>query len=283
MPAKSDPREVLSRPAPPPDFTVVYGDDPEQIVDVRLPAPDVPTRPLVVFVHGGFWMAEYDRTHVAPLAADLAARGYPVASVEYRRIGQPGGGYPGTLDDVAAAVAALPELLAVALTDDRYEPFDTDRPILAGHSAGGHLALWTAGRGGASITRGVLALAPVADLVRAYELRLGDDAVRELLGGAPAEAPDAYADADPTSLLPIGVPVAVLHGHLDQQVPYQIGADFAAAASAAGDRVHLVELPDSEHFGLIDPLSPAWPAVLDAIDRLSGEGSPRVRDPIDLR
>lgn len=263
---------MLTRPAPPPDFTVAYGDDPEQIVDVRLPAPGGPPRPLVVFVHGGFWMAEYDRTHAAPLATDLAARGYPVASVEYRRIGQPGGGYPGTLDDVAAAVASLPELIAVALTEDRYEAyeaFDTDRPILAGHSAGGHLALWTAGRGGASITRGVLALAPVVDLVRAYELRLGDGAVRELLGGAPAQVPDAYADADPTSLLPIGVPVAVVHGHLDQQVPYQIGADFAAAARAAGDDVRLVELPRCEHFELIDPLAPAWPAVLDAIDRLS--------------
>lgn len=260
---------MLTRPAPPPDFTVAYGDDPEQVVDVRLPAPGAAPRPLVVFVHGGFWMAEYDRTHAAPLATDLAARGYPVASVEYRRIGQPGGGYPGTLDDVAAAVAALPELLAVALAEDRYEGFDTDRPILAGHSAGGHLALWTAARGGPSVTRGVLALAPVANLLRAYELRLGGDAARKLLGGAPGERPDAYAAADPTALLPIGVPVAVVHGRRDEQVPYRIGAEFAAAARVAGDDVRLVELPECEHFGLIDPLSAAWPAVLDALDFLS--------------
>jgi dipeptidyl aminopeptidase/acylaminoacyl peptidase len=138
-----------------------------------------------------------------------------------------------------------------------------------GHSAGGHLALWTAARGGAALTRGVVALAPVADLARAYRLRLGDDAVRLLLGGGPEDVPERYAAADPAALLPLGVPLAVVHGHLDQQVPYPVGADFAAAARLAGDDARLVELPDAEHFALIDPLSPAWPAVLDALDLLA--------------
>jgi len=271
-----DPREVLTRPAPPADFTVAYGDDPEHVIDVRLPAPSTggTPRPLVVFVHGGFWMAEYDRVHAAPLATDLASRGYPVASVEYRRIGQPGGGYPGTLDDVATAVGALPELVAVAQAERGVDAFPADRPVLMGHSAGGHLALWTAARGGPEVTRGVLALAPVADLARAYRLRLGNDAVRLLLGGGPGDVPDRYAAADPSALLPIGVPVAVVHGHLDEQVPYPVGADFVAAARRAGDEAHLFELPEAEHFALIDPLSAAWSAVLDALELLVRIGHP---------
>src|SRR5262245_45722987 len=127
---------VIACAAMEPDLTVRYGTDPDQLVDLRLPAG--PTdRPLVIFIHGGFWRVAYDRAHVAPLATDLAERGWPTATVEYRRVGQAGGGWPGTLDDIAAAVEALPALVAQAGV-----PLDASAPILAGHSAGGHLALW---------------------------------------------------------------------------------------------------------------------------------------------
>src|SRR5690606_161093 len=131
-----DPREILTRPAPPPDQTVRYGDHPDQVIDLRRPAADRPTRPLVAVIHGGFWRADYDRTHTAPLAADLAGRGHPVAQLEYRRTGQPGGGWPGTFDDIAAAMAALERWAADALGAGALPP------VLLGHSAGGHLALW---------------------------------------------------------------------------------------------------------------------------------------------
>ncbi len=106
----SDPRAVLTRAAPEPDVTVAYGEHPDQIADLRRPAGSGPPRPLVVVVHGGFWRAEYDRRHTGPLASALAALGYPVAQLEYRRTGQPGGGWPGTLTDVLAGVSALPRL-----------------------------------------------------------------------------------------------------------------------------------------------------------------------------
>ncbi len=135
-----DPRAVLTRPAPEPDRTVAYGDAPDQVADLRLPAGAGPARPLVVVVHGGFWRAEYDRRHTGPLAAALAAHGYPVAQLEYRRTGQPGGGWPGTLTDVLTGVAELPVLAAEALPGR----VSLAAPILVGHSAGGHLALYVA-------------------------------------------------------------------------------------------------------------------------------------------
>ena len=266
-----DPREVLTRPAPPPDYTIRYGDAPEHVADVRLPgsaprasaasAAAAAARPPVIFLHGGFWGAEYDRAHVGPLAADLAARGYPVVCPEYRRVGQPGGGWPGTFEDVVAGLASVAEHQRLL----GWEP----APVLAGHSAGGQLALWAAGR---VPCRGVLALAPVADLGRGYRLGLGDGAVGGLLGGGPGEVPDRYAAVDPARLLPLPVPVVVVHGDLDRQVPVGIGRDYVAAARRAGTDARLVELAGAEHFGLIDPLSVAWPAVLAALDRLAGQG-----------
>lgn len=249
-----DPQEVLTRPAPPPDLTIRYGDGPDQVADVRLPAGGAPARPPVIFLHGGFWMAGYDRAHVGPLATDLAARGYPVVCPEYRRVGQPGGGWPGTFDDVADALPAVVERLGLGA------------PVLAGHSAGGQLALWAAGR---VPCLGVLALAPVADLTRGHELGLGGGAVALLLGGGPADVPDRYAAVDPLGLVPPPVPVVVVHGDVDDRVPIELGRDYVAAALRAGASARLVELPGVEHFGLIDPLSPAWPAVLAALADLA--------------
>jgi acetyl esterase/lipase len=242
--------DILTRSARPPDFTVVYGPLPEHVADVWLP-PAPGGRPLVILIHGGFWKVAYDRMHVAPAAEALAAAGYPVATLEYRRVGG-GGGWPATFDDVAAGVAALPGLIEAGRGNGG--------PVLIGHSAGGQLALWAA-RLGADIG-GVVALAPVADLARAHALGLGGGAVEAVLGGGPADVPDRYAQVDPAANLPVGVPIVIVHGRLDQQVPFELGRDFARASAAAGDMTNLVDLPDIEHFGLIDPLSPAWHPVL---------------------
>lgn len=259
-----DSRGVLTRSAPPPDLTVAYGTHPDQVADVRLPSGSGDTYPLVLFLHGGFWRSAYDRAHVGPLAADLAARGYPVATVEYRRTGAPGGGWPGTFDDVRAAVRTVPGLIRDAAGA-------IGEVVLAGHSAGGQLALWAAAGLAADpgVRVPVLALAPVADLARAFRLDLDGGAVAALLGGGPAEFAERYAMADPTALLPLGVPVALVHGDDDRQVPVDFSRAFAAAARAAGDEVTLYELPGVEHFGLIDPQSPAWPAVLAALEPVS--------------
>lgn len=254
-----DPRSVLTRPAPAPDRTARYGDHPEHVVDLRLPARDA-GHPLVIFIHGGFWRVEYDRTHAGPLAADLARRGWPVATVEFRRIGQDGGGWPGTFEDVAAAVAAVPRLFGADVPEGL--------PLLAGHSAGGQLALWAAARS-PGLTRGVLALAAVADLRTAHAQRLGGGAVAALLGGGPADVPDRYAAADPMALLPLRVRSVLVHGEDDDRVPVALSTGFAAAAGAAGDQVRVVTLPGADHFAVIDPESAAWPAVLAALEEIS--------------
>lgn len=245
-----DPREVLTRPAPGPDRTVAYGDHPDQVLDLRLPAPGHPARPPVVVIHGGFWRAEYDRRHTDPLAADLAERGWPVIQLEYRRTGAPDGGWPATFEDVEAAMTALPRLAGV----DR-------APLLLGHSAGGHLALWWAGRHRGA--RGVVALAPVADLAAAHARDLDQGAVVALLGGDPAALPDRFRYAQP--VLPPTVPVTVVHGDRDRQVPVDLNRDWVAAARAAGGDVALLTLPGIEHFGVIDPRSSGWPAVVRVI------------------
>ncbi|MEU2663998.1 alpha/beta hydrolase [Micromonospora sp. NPDC007220] len=261
MPA--DPRDVLSRPAPAPDVTVSYGDHPDQLADLRVPAGSGPARQLVVVVHGGFWRAGYDRRHTDPLAAALAELGHPVAQVEYRRTGQPGGGWPATLTDVLAGVTELPRLAAEALPGR----VAAGPPLLVGHSAGGHLALYVAATAPDAVG-GVLALAPVSNLAEAYRLDLDEGAVAALLGGGPADHPERYAAADPRSLVPIPTRTVVAHGSLDEHVPVGMSREFVAAGRAAGGDVHLVELPECEHFGLIDPESAAWPEITAAFRSL---------------
>jgi acetyl esterase/lipase len=232
--------------------------------------------PLVIFLHGGFWRSAYDRAHVGPLSEALAAAGFAVCAPEYRRTGQPAGGWPGTFDDVATAVDVLPQLAAQVSCGVA----DPDRVVLAGHSAGGHLALWAASRGrlptdapwhapqpgtpGLNVGVGVVSLAGVCDLAACYRFGLGSGAAGALMGGSPEEFPDRYRVADPMSLVPAGAPAWLVHGTADEHVPESQSRDYAAAAAAAGGRVQAELLPGCGHFEVIDPLSAAWPAVLDA-------------------
>ena len=242
-----DSRDVLTRPAPPPDLTLTYGPLPEHVIDVRLPSR-LPA-PAVVVLHGGFWRAAYDRTHTGPLASALASEGYVAVTPEYRRTGQ-GGGWPSTFDDITACLTALPELLV---------PYTSSPPVLMGHSAGGHLALW-----GATLDiplRRVVSLAGCADLSMCGRLHLDDGATELLIGGTPDEVPDRYAVADPALLPAPSAPVVVLHGTDDDRVPIAVSRSYAARTGAT-----LRELPDIGHFALIDPLSPIWPVVLESLD-----------------
>jgi acetyl esterase/lipase len=242
---------VTAAPAPPPAPCIAYGDDPEQVANLHLPAVEGGPWPVVVLVHGGFWRRRWDRTTTTPLARELAAHRLLVWNVEYRRVGQDGGGWPGTFLDVAAATDHLAELPEA----------DLERVVAVGHSAGGHLALWLAarprlpagapGRGARVRLRGAVSLAGVCDLERGAEDGLGDGAVVELLGGPPGERPDRYASASPAALLPLGVPQVLVHGGRDGIVPPAQSRDYARAAAAAGDRVELVELPEADHFDLI--------------------------------
>ncbi|HSK54602.1 MAG TPA: alpha/beta hydrolase [Jiangellales bacterium] len=261
--SRPDPREVLARAAAPPDAVLRYGRSAESVVDLRLPvrAPgDAPSR-LVVLLHGGFWRAEYDRIHTRPLADGLAAEGWAVATPEYPRTGQPGGGWPGTFDDVATALRSLPDLVEAVAPG----AVDVGTPVLLGHSAGGQLALWAAATPSVRPPglAGVVALAPVADLGTAWRLGLDGGAVTALLGGSPAEAPDRYAAVDPLRLPAPSVPVMVLHGTDDAQVPPSISEAYGRATGA---RVEV--LAGVEHFGLVDPRSAAWPRLLEVLRTL---------------
>ena len=269
--------DVLNRAAPPPDFVVSYGPDDDQVADVRLPAQSARPHPapLVLFVHGGFWRAVYDRAHTGPLAAALAAAGFAVCTPEFRRTGQAGGGWPGTFDDIAAAVDRLPGLVRDAAGVD---VIGGGPVILAGHSAGGHLALWAAGRHmlppdapwytAQPRAAGVVALAAVSDLAACYAMQLGRGAVVPLLGGGPSQYQERYRVTDPVRLLPLGCPVRLVHGAADDVVPCSLSSGFVARGRAAGDDVSLAELPGAGHFDVIDPLSDAWPQVVAAFASL---------------
>jgi acetyl esterase/lipase len=268
-------RDVLSRPASPPDLTVRYGPEADHVADVRLPGTVAP-RPLVVVIHGGFWAAEFDRTHAGPQSAALAGAGYVVATAEYRRIGQGGGGWPGTFDDVAALTDTLPALVADAVGSR----VDTARTVLVGHSAGGHLAAWAAARhrlpAGSRWHRdtplgaGVVSLAGVLDLATAETLGLGEQAVTRLLGGTAVQQPERYAVASPAALLPSGARQVLVHGNLDPQVPVDMSRQYADRGRALGDAIDLRELAGTGHFELIDPRSAAWPTALESIREVTG-------------
>lgn len=275
MEVPPDAGDVLTRSAPSADFLVSYGSGADHVAEVRLPAPGARPAPLIVFLHGGFWRVAYDRAHTGPLAVALAAEGYAVCVPEFRRTGQEGGGWPGTFDDVAAAAQHLP---AQVRQETGPAVISNESVLLAGHSAGGHLALWAAGRhllppGSAwhskDRARGVVALAPVSDLAACHEQGLGGGAAALLMAGGPEEFADRYRSADPALLLPLGCPVRLVHGSQDDRVPCAMSREYAKKAQAAGDETSLDELGGTGHFEVIDPLSAAWPRVLAAFAALA--------------
>lgn len=220
-----------------PDRTLRYGDHPSQVIDQYGPARG----PRVTVLHGGFWREAYDRSHLTPAAGALARRGWTVDLVEYRRVGG-GGGWPHTADDVDAALDLLGE----------------PPHVLLGHSAGGQLALWAAWRRERAAAARVLAVAPVADLTRAHELGLSEGAVAAFLGG-PEQVEDRLPEADPLRLFP-RVPVEILHGTADADVPVELSRRYA---SDWGARLHL--LPGVGHFAPLIPDTPAFGVLLDAL------------------
>jgi acetyl esterase/lipase len=239
-------RSILTRSAPPPDAVLTYGPGPDDVADLRSGGVTAGGRPVVVLVHGGFWRPDFDRMHLQPMAAGLAAAGWSTLLPEYRRRpGRP----DETVADVQAAVRtahALPEAADCGV-------------VLVGHSAGGHLVLQAAAALGNQVT-GVVALAPVADLVLAQDLALDCDAVRAFLGGDARDRPDL----DPARLPAPPARIAVVHGRDDGIVPPAVSESYCRHQPTA----ELIEV-DGGHYALIDPRSAAWPAVLGALERVS--------------
>ncbi|MBR7838077.1 alpha/beta fold hydrolase [Actinospica durhamensis] len=261
-------------------LTVTYGAHPSQYFHVHLPQGPGP-HPVVVLIHGGFWRLPYGLGLMRPLAEDLVRRGFAAVNVEYRRLGEKGGGWPGTCEDVLSAVRGL---------GTGPLPFDLRRIGIVGHSAGGHLALWVAsalagqgaGRGatsgaGADAESGgagdealaseyaIVSLAGVVDMRAAANDRLDEEhgkppAAVEFMGGTPLERPDAYRLAAPIELLPLGPTVTqlVVHGDEDNRVPISQSIDYVRAALAVDDRVELARFASMGHFEVLEPDHESW-------------------------
>ncbi len=243
------PRNVTEIPPVPADDRVRYGDDPNHFFDLWNSAGT--PRGAAIMIHGGFWRARYDLAHASHLCAALATNGLSVANLEYRRVGNPGGGWPGTFNDIIAGVRIAVSHLG-----------HPEKTVVLGHSAGGHLALRLASE--PLPIRGVVPLAPAADLRLAYDLHLSDDAVVEFLGGTPAQVPATYAEACPMRHTPL-VPCTLLHGTSDEVVPISLSQSYVQKKKADEKLVSLQSIPDTGHFELIDPESPAFALVLASV------------------
>ncbi|MCW2549348.1 MAG: alpha/beta hydrolase [Mycobacterium sp.] len=250
------------------ELKVEYGTHPQQTADVFLPATITHPLPLVLLFHGGFWREKWDGEHLRGPAALLAAQGYVVANIEYRRVGEGGtGGWPNTLIDAATATDTLPRLIESL----RPGSVKADAVVTVGHSAGGHLALWTALRSqipegspgwvvAPPALAGAISLAGAVDLTEAHRLGEGAGAVSEFLFGTPEEVPDRYAAADPVLIGKAPVPVVLIHGELDEVLHVEMSRDYAARFGAT-----LIELEGGSHMDVIDPEAVAWQRLLEAL------------------
>jgi acetyl esterase/lipase len=265
--------DVMSTTPPPADHRISYGSDPLQFGELRLPKTQHGQRsPVVVFIHGGWWQNTFGLEYGGHLCAALKALGIATWSLEYRRVGDKGGGWPGTLQDVAAGFDSL-RTLAEAY------PLDLRRVVAVGHSAGGHLAFWLAGRhhippsSTLSEPQPTVPLAGVVALAGAVDLRLtidltgfvrftnGKPAVFSLMGGPPSEFDSRYHAANPGDLLPLSVPQVLLQGTEDDQIPPTLPERWADNARRQGDQATVTKIPGAGHFDVVDPESRAWPIV----------------------
>ena len=260
--------DILTLKPPPADARLAYGSDRNQFLDLRLPSSregNKKRHPLVIHIHGGFWRVKYDLEHAGHLCAALTAQGLATANLEYRRVGNKGGAWPGTFADIRSAYHFL-------LQNAVAHRFDTKRIVVMGHSSGGQLALCLAAHE-SSVTRAV-SLAGVVDLERAYQLHLSNDAVVEFLGGTPGEVPDHYREADPSVLSISQSRQWLIHGSSDDIVAVAFSRDYVRAKQARAGKekedAQLLEISGAGHFDVIDPRSHAWKQVEQTVVQLAG-------------
>ncbi|MDP9884474.1 acetyl esterase/lipase [Sinomonas atrocyanea] len=296
----------------PDPLRIPYGPHPDQWGALYLPAPGTLAGPgggrdgggwrgIAVVIHGGYWRDRYTAELGVPAARDLAAHGIAAWNLEYRRAASDGpdgtrtagdGGWPATFLDVAAGIDRLADVPGLGLLADDdaarlAELVSAGRVVGLGHSAGGHLAVWAAGRhrlpagapgagaageGPRVPLRGVVSQAGVLSLAEAEARGLSDQAARNLMGGAStdsAELAAAFAVADPMHALPIGVPVHAVHSLEDDAVPFALSEGYVAAARAAGDPA-VLHVTSGDHMAVIDPAHEAYRLCRGLVEDLLG-------------
>ena len=274
------PADLLKLPVAPGARKIAYGSDPLQFGELRVP-PGKGPHPVVVIVHGGCWMARLgnlDERAVAmdllrPMAEELTRLGIATWNLEYRRLGNAGGGWPGTFEDVARGTDHLRKIA-------QENRLDLDRVVAMGHSAGGHLVIWLAARrklppSSELYSKDPLPLRGVVDLDGPGDLKAtlpmqqqvcGAPVITQLLDGTPEDRPQRYREASPIELLPLGVPQEFFAGRMfAKQAPA-----YEEAARSAGDKVNTVVLAQAGHFVFIDPGSAVWPQVVRSTRALLG-------------
>ncbi len=249
-----NPREILTNPAPPADARIAYGREPRQFGELRASASAPGPQPLVITLHGGFWRNQFNLAYMGHLCEALKKMGFATWNLEYRSIGDEGGAWPGTFEDVVAGGAFLKNIAG---------PYNLDltRAIALGHSAGGQLALYLASK---MKLNGVIGIGAVADLKRAQEMQLGNRVV-DLLHAPPS--------ADPMQALPLHTPVRLFCGKDDDIVPIEISRRYVEAAQKKGDDARLIELPGG-HFEPVDPQYPQWNRVAQEVVSLLAKSAP---------
>ena len=266
------PREVNAIPASPPDRTFAYGSDANQFGQLFLPRGRGPF-PVAVVIHGGCWKKFADLENTVPMSDALRNAGIATWNIEYRRVDSAGGGWPGTYLDVGAAVDYLRTIAAEYL-------LDLQRVVVVGHSAGGHLALWTAARHRLPESsplhvkdplpvRGAVNLAGPGRLqsLTAEHLQrvCGSVPVTQLLGGELERVPERLRDGSPAEMLPLRVPQVLITGSLDWLIPPALGDEYVALAKKAGDVAELKVIEGAGHFEVIAPTTQAWPTIEKAV------------------
>ena len=260
--------QLTELPAPPPSHRIAYGPGEFQLGNLRLPNGRGP-HPVVLFIHGGCWLSRYDIAHAKALEQALADSGYAVWSIEYRRVGNDGGGWPGTFEDIARGADHLRTIAA------EYN-LDLSRVVAMGHSAGGQFALWLAARrklpAGSALhvanpipVRAVVGLAPAPDLEGLHATGVCDNVIDKLMGGSPQQHPERYAAVSPMQLSPIGVPQVLIVGALDRTWAPPGRAYYARAMAAGDTAVKLVDAPEAGHFDIVAPTTSSWRLVVEAL------------------
>ena len=268
------PHDIAALPSLSADTTITYGPDSLNFGELRLPDGLGP-HPVAIVIHGGCWLSIANLHIMDHFCDKLTKAGIATWNLEYRKVDSPGGGWPGTFDDIGLGIDYL-RILA-----DKYN-LDLNRVVFVGHSSGGHLALWAGFRHRVDENSqlrsenplrplGVVSLAGLADLrdmVERTKAVCGGDVISTLLGGTFEEVPDHYRNASPLTLLPNGVKQIVIYGSDDPAVPPELGQAYVEAGKLQNENIGFIVIPDASHFELIAPWTSSWPIVEASIKSL---------------